>query len=161
MRTMATPDTILPLSASSRLQQSRQALLAQLGQAGPTSQSSAAPGSSSGASGSGTGSAWWRLLKRTALRWWQRHPASTVTDVAMPLLGAYTRQEPLKVLGVAALLGAAVVLTRPWRLLSAGALLAATFRPADMSALVLSMMAQLPTEAAHQQTSGPPAGGVP
>ena len=159
---MATPDNNLPLSASSRLQQSRQALLVQLGHADPSGQANAPSGSHSAASGSGgTGSVWWRLLKRTALRWWQRHPASTVTEVAMPLLGAYTRQEPLKVLGVAALLGAAVVVTRPWRLLSAGALLAATFRPADMSALVLSMLTQVSADAPRNNPSEPLRGGTP
>lgn len=159
---MPTPDPILPLPASSRLQQSRQALLVQLGHAEPTGHTNAASGSRSAATGSGgTDSVWWRLLKRTGLRWWQRHPASTVTEVAVPLLGAYTRQEPLKVLGVAALLGAAVVVTRPWRLLSAGALLAATFRPADMSALVLSMLTQVSAQAPRSNASGPPAGGAP
>lgn len=160
---MATPDNILPLPASSRLQQSRQALLVQLGHAEPSGQANVPSGTHSAASvsGGGTGSVWWRLLKRTALRWWQRHPASTVTEVAMPLLGAYTRQEPLKVLGVAALLGAAVVVTRPWRLLSAGALLAATFRPADMSALVLSMLTQVSAEAPRNNSPGSPSGGAP
>lgn len=156
---MVTPDNILPLPASSRLQQSRQALLVHLGHAEPSGQANAASSSTSGSGG--TGSVWWRLLKRTALRWWQRHPASTVTEVAMPLLGAYTRQEPLKVLGVAALLGAAVVVTRPWRLLSAGALLAATFRPADMSALVLSMLTQVSADTPQNKSSEPLRGGVP
>lgn len=160
---MATPDNILPLPASSRLQQSRQALLVQLGQAEPAGRTNASSGSHQTATGAdaGTDSVWWRLLKRTALRWWQRHPASTVTEVAMPLLGAYTRQEPLKVLGVAALLGAAVVVTRPWRLLSAGALLAATFRPADMSALVLSMLTQVSADAPRNNPLEPPCGGTP
>lgn len=160
---MATPDNILPLPASSRLQQSRQALLVQLGQGEPSGYGKASSSSheATASSGAGTGSVWWRLLKRTALRWWQRHPASTVTEVAMPLLGAYTRQEPLKVLGVAALLGAAVVVTRPWRLLSAGALLAATFRPADMSALVLSMLTQVSADAPRHNPTEPPRGGTP
>ncbi len=78
----------------------------------------------------------------------------------MPLLGAYTRQEPLKVLGVAALLGAAVVVTRPWRLLSAGALLAATFRPADMSALVLSMLTQVSADTPRHNPATPGPGGM-
>lgn len=155
---MATPDTILPLPASSRLQQSRQALLVQLGRAEPQSHAEEPPAGGQPAAGSGV--QWWRLLKRTALRWWQRHPASTVTEVAVPLLGAYTRQEPLKVLGVAALLGAAVVFTRPWRLLSAGALLAATFRPADMSALVLSMLTQVSADAPRHNPATPDAGGM-
>ncbi len=158
---MATPDTRHTLRASNRLQQSRQALLVQLGRAEPSDHAKPAPGSPSDTTGAGTGSVWWRLLKRTALRWWQRHPASTVTEVAVPLLGAYTRQEPLKVLGVAALLGAAVVVTRPWRLLSAGALLAATFRPADMSALVLSMLGQVSSDASRNPASGPPARDAP
>ncbi len=153
---MATPDTIHPLPASSRLQQSRQALLVQLGHAEPQGHAEA-PRGQAAASPDGQ---WWRLLKRTAQRWWQRHPASTVTEVAVPLLGAYTRQEPLKVLGLAALLGAAVVVTRPWRLLSAGALLAATFRPADMSALVLSMLTQVSADAPRHNPATPDAGGM-
>ncbi|MES3010301.1 MAG: hypothetical protein V4738_05940 [Pseudomonadota bacterium] len=156
---MATPDTILPLPASSRLQQSRQALLVQLGRAEPPSHGEEP--AANGPSAAGSGGQWWRLLKRTAQRWWQRHPASTVTEVAMPLLGAYTRQEPLKVLGLAALLGAAVVVTRPWRLLSAGALLAATFRPADMSALVLSMLTQVSADTPRHNPATPDTGGMP
>lgn len=143
-------DTALP--ASNRLQQSRQALLVQLGAAAPPSPASDAPPSDAPAP-SGSDNGWWRLLKRTARRWWSRHPASTVTAVAVPLLGAYTRQAPLKVLGVAALVGAAVVVTRPWRLLSAGALMAATIRPADLSALVLSMLTQVASQPPQHTTT--------
>lgn len=67
----------------------------------------------------------WRLLKYAARNWWYRHPASAVADLAQPLLHDYARAHPFKLLLISAGVGAAAVVLRPWRMVSAGVLLAA------------------------------------
>lgn len=67
----------------------------------------------------------WSLIKYAARTWWQRHPASMVTELARPLLEDYAHAHPFKLLGFSAGAGAAIVVIRPWRMVSAGVLLAA------------------------------------
>jgi hypothetical protein len=75
-----------------------------------------------------------------ARTWWHRHPLNAVAHMAKPVIESYARQEPAKLVGIAALAGAAVVVIRPWRLISAGALLAAVLRPSEISAFAMTMM---------------------
>jgi ElaB/YqjD/DUF883 family membrane-anchored ribosome-binding protein len=44
--------------------------------------------------------------------------------VLQPIVESYTKTNPLKTLGIAAGLGAAVVVLKPWRLITLGSLLA-------------------------------------
>ncbi|MEE1653956.1 MULTISPECIES: hypothetical protein [Brachymonas] len=47
--------------------------------------------------------------------WWARHPAKLALTVGTPLLERYAKRKPLQVLAIAAAVGAAVVVLRPWR----------------------------------------------
>lgn len=83
---------------------------------------------------------WISVARRLGERWWRRHPANAVGQLAKPLLKRYAREQPFKVLGAAAGIGAAVVLIKPWRLLSITAVLAAVLKTSDMADLVTTLM---------------------
>lgn len=83
----------------------------------------------------------WSLVKYGIRNWWQRHPASAVVDLARPLLEDYAHDHPFKLLGFSAGAGAAIVVLRPWRMVSAGVLLAA-LKSSGLSAALLSGLAQ-------------------
>lgn len=133
------------LSPAQRLQASRHAITTHLqsrrGRAREPQPEGAAP--RAGDSPPRRGSPGWLRMARHALRvWWQGHPAYSAALVARPVLADYARHKPVQVLGIAAALGAAVVVLRPWRLISVGALVAATLRSQDTSRLVMSFLAQ-------------------
>ena len=94
---------------------------------------------SAGPASESHGAGLWRSLRRTASVWWRSHPAHLATDIAQPLIGAYARTHPLKLLAVAAGLGAAVVVARPWRLLSVSGVLVAALRSTPVLHLVSSI----------------------
>jgi hypothetical protein len=80
-------------------------------------------------------------------RWWRRHPAHAVGQLARPVLEHYARQEPAKLMAVAAATGAVLVLVKPWRLLSVTAVLAAVLKTSDVADIVNTLM---------QKTTSPP-----
>ena len=61
-------------------------------------------------------------------------------DVAKPLLGKYAEEKPFQLLGVAAAAGAAVVLLRPWRLVSLTGLTVTALKSSQFSRLLLSLL---------------------
>lgn len=93
------------------------------------------------------GTGWWRVAQHALGAWWRGHPAYSAAMVARPVLEGFAREKPVQVIAAAAALGAAVVVLKPWRLVSAGALLAATLKSTDITRLVMSMMASaMPSE---------------
>ena len=86
-------------------------------------------------------SGWWPVFTSLAKTWWHRHPLNAVAHMAQPVIATYAKREPLKLLGAAALAGAVIVVVRPWRLISVGALLAAALRPSEISAFAMTMLA--------------------
>jgi ElaB/YqjD/DUF883 family membrane-anchored ribosome-binding protein len=46
-----------------------------------------------------------------------------VLDILKPVVASYAKSDPLKTLGIAAGVGAAIIVFKPWRLISIGALL--------------------------------------
>lgn len=84
--------------------------------------------------------AWSTVARNMVSRWWRRHPANAVGQIARPLLNRYARQEPAKLIAVAAATGALLVLVKPWRLLSVTAVLAAALKTSDMADLVNTLM---------------------
>ena len=90
----------------------------------------------------------WKTLKRSALMWWRHHPAhmalEVATGVAKPILSRYAEEKPLQLLGTAAALGAAVVLLRPWRLVSISGLLLATVKSPGLSPALMSLITPEP-----------------
>ena len=80
------------------------------------------------------------IARNIGERWWRRHPANAVVQLARPVLGRYARQKPAKLIAIAAGTGALLMLTRPWRLLSATALIAAVLKTSDVADMVTSMV---------------------
>ncbi|MBS0454736.1 MAG: hypothetical protein JSS14_25850 [Proteobacteria bacterium] len=84
--------------------------------------------------------AWAPVARGVARHWWQRHPLHAAGQLARPVLEKYAKEEPIKLVAVAAAVGAAVVLTRPWRLLSASALVATTLKTSELAGVVNALM---------------------
>lgn len=87
---------------------------------------------------------WMPMVRSVAERWWRRHPANAVGQLARPVLDRYARQQPGKLVAVAAASGALIVLVRPWRLLSAGAIVAALMKSSDIADMVTTLMRSTP-----------------
>ena len=123
------------LSAQERLAISRHALVSHLrGTDGP------APAGVGRRRSLLDGVEWAPMARGVARHWWQRHPLHAAGQLARPVLERYAREEPLKLVAVAAAVGAAVVLARPWRLLSTSVLLATVFKTSDVAGVVNALM---------------------
>lgn len=94
------------------------------------------PGGSPGTYATGR----WQGLREAARGWWEQHPAHLAVDLALPLLQAWARRRPLRLLAVAAGAGALVVLARPWRLISVTGLLVAGLRSQHLASLALQAL---------------------
>lgn len=124
------------LTAQQRLAMSRRALLDQL-QGGPQGTAyQAAPRRA----GLFDHVAWSAVARKAAQRWWRRHPANAVAQMARPLVERYAREHPAKLMGLAAGAGALAVLVRPWRLLSVTAVVAALLKTSDVADIVTTLM---------------------
>ncbi|MDQ0568700.1 hypothetical protein QFZ42_000534 [Variovorax paradoxus] len=88
------------------------------------------------------GHQWTSMARSMTERWWRRHPAHAAGQLARPLLEHYARKEPAKLMAIAAATGAAIVLIRPWRLLSFTAVLAAVLKTSDVADVVNTLMQQ-------------------
>ena len=82
----------------------------------------------------------WALIKRALKSWWHHHPASIAMDVAKPLIGRYAQEHPVQLIGIAAGVGAAAVVFKPWRLVSVGGIVLAALKSSDLTGIVLSML---------------------
>ena len=91
------------------------------------------------------GGVWGSVARSVAQRWWRRHPAHAVGQLARPLLEHYARKEPAKLMAAAAATGALLVLVRPWRLLSVTAVLAAVLKTSDVADVVNTLMQKTPS----------------
>jgi hypothetical protein len=107
-------------------------------------------GDESGTSESGK-SFWPSAVGRAVQVWWRQHPFSMAVDVARPVLGRYAQNQPLKLLGVAAAVGAAAVLIRPWRLISVGGIALAAVKSAAVPSVLMSMFSS--TDPDYPETS--------
>ncbi|MDR6890111.1 MULTISPECIES: hypothetical protein [Variovorax] len=94
------------------------------------------------ASPRGSSHRWMSMARSMTERWWRRHPAHAMGQLARPLLEHYARREPAKLMAIAAATGAAVVLIKPWRLLSFTAVLAAVLKTSDIADVVNTLMQQ-------------------
>ncbi len=82
----------------------------------------------------------WGNFKHAIFSWWHHHPARVALDFGRPVVGRYAESHPLKLLGIAAGVGAAVVILRPWRLVSIGGLALAALKSSQLSGIMLSML---------------------
>jgi len=83
---------------------------------------------------------WAPVARKMARHWWQRHPANAVVQVALPVLERYAREQPFKLVTAAATVGALVVLTRPWKLLSSAAVATAVLKTSDVAGVLNTLM---------------------
>ena len=83
---------------------------------------------------------WLPLGRRVAERWWRRHPANAMLQLARPALERHAREQPAQLMLAAAATGAVLVVVRPWRLLSATALLAMVLKTSDVADVVTTLM---------------------
>lgn len=88
---------------------------------------------------SGSAGFWPSAVARAVRTWWRRHPVSMAVDVATPVVGRYAKKHPYKLLGVAAAAGVAMVVIRPWRLLSIGGILLAAIKSAAVPSVLMSL----------------------
>jgi hypothetical protein len=131
------------LTPQQRLTVSRQALIAQLyGEQSYPDEIDAAEGPRRHRSGNASSRpySWSAVAGNVVRRWWRRHPANAAGQLALPVLERYAREEPAKLVAVAAATGALVVLVKPWRLLSITAVLAAVLKTSDVADLVTTLM---------------------
>jgi hypothetical protein len=134
-----------------RLAQSRRAIVRHLRKddRGFRAEDGAEESSEDGRAGDGSAAAsrfprmqstWWPLLARAGRTWWRHHPAHLATDIATPVLKAYAREKPLQLVGLAAGLGAAAMLIRPWRRVSFTRMVTGVLGSAELSGAVLSVL---------------------
>ena len=88
---------------------------------------------------------WPSAVARAVRTWWRHHPVSMAVDVAKPVVRRYAKGHPFKLLGVAAVAGAAIVLVRPWRLLSLGGILLAAVKSAAVPSVLMSLFSPADT----------------
>jgi hypothetical protein len=135
--------TTAPLSAQERLAASRLAIVRDMNREDPDAE---APGLDEYAnediseSGIDASSGSWDLVKQVACSWWQSHPANLALDVAKPMMQGYARDQPVKLLGIAAATGAALVVLRPWRLISLTGVALAMLKSTEVSGIVQSLI---------------------
>lgn len=82
----------------------------------------------------------WQQVRETVGAWWHSHPAHLALEVAEPVFDKYARAHPVRVLALSAAAGAAVVLARPWRLISVTGLLLAAVKSTQATALASAML---------------------
>lgn len=145
-------------SPQDRLATSRKALVRHMSRDSRPETTDARPTDSSHVPLSGPASSGARLpngtfamLKRGVRGWWRHHPANFAVSLANPLLGRYAKQSPFRLLAISAGVGAALVLLKPWRLVSMGGLALATLKSSEFTGLLTSLLS------AHPDDVEPPA----
>ena len=98
----------------------------------------------------------WQILVQAVRAWWQHHPAHLAVDIGRPFLNKFAQDKPMQLLGIAAGVGAAVVLIKPWRLVSITGLAVAAFKSTNLSSTLLSMLPLAVTRRNARQTQQPP-----
>jgi len=92
-----------------------------------------------------SGFEWLAVAQRLGLHWWRRHPLRAAGEVARPLLEQAARERPLTVVATAAAAGGLLVLTRPWRLLTLSATVAALLKTSELAGVITTLMHREPS----------------
>ncbi|MEJ8854287.1 hypothetical protein WKW79_06890 [Variovorax robiniae] len=132
------------LTAQQRLAVSRRALVREMNggapQELPLRTSARASGGTEGGAGFLENFAWAKVGRKVVERWWRRHPANAASQLARPFLDRYAKEQPVKLVAIAATTGALIVLARPWRLLSVTAVVTALLKSSDIADMVTTLM---------------------
>lgn len=144
----------IDLSPQERLAVSRKAIVKHMSRHHPEVQNGLAneiahDSSSPASSGSGG----FARLRYAARMWWHRHPASALADLASPVLNGYAKTHPFKLLGISVVTGAALVVIRPWRMVSGSALLIAAVKSSGLSNTLLTMLSSLSSYSGSSDTT--------
>lgn len=137
--------SLTELTPQERLAISRRAIIRQMNRYHPAAEDDhyfdpdEAPLPNSASPGAGI------VVKRAIRSWWRHQPASIVADLAQPLLADYAKVHPFKLLSMSAGVGAAIILIRPWRMISVGFLLN-TLKSSGLSNLLLAGLAPPPAD---------------
>lgn len=83
---------------------------------------------------------WSALFEAGLASWWHDHPARAGASLLRSATAEYARKKPLQVVTIAAVAGAAVVLLKPWRLVSVSALALSLFRSSNFTGVATSML---------------------
>ena len=138
--------TTLSDSPQSRLTASRKALVRQMTRTDGRAENTltgALPESNHDAAEVDTNterSSTWQIIVQAAQAWWQHHPVQIAVDIGRPFLTNYARDKPIQLLAIAAGVGAAAVLVKPWRLVSVTGLAVAAFKSTKISSTLLSLL---------------------
>jgi hypothetical protein len=89
-------------------------------------------------------------LRHAIKTWWRYHPAHLGLELATPALSAYAERKPLQYLGIAAALGAVIMIARPWRLISVTGLLVGIAKSSQVSGLLLSALSAADFQKDHE-----------
>lgn len=141
------PPNATPDNPVLRLAQSRHALVRHMNgepaQSGTDPRRDAgAPANAADGAGDPDGDTFFSTVSHALSVWWRHHPYNAAVDLARPVVQGYARQHPVKLLGIAAAAGAAVVIIKPWRLVSIGGLLLATVKSSGLSSVVMSLVSR-------------------
>ena len=95
---------------------------------------------------------WLSGMSAAARSWWSHHPAQIAVEMATPALRGVMRRHPFPVLGACAGVGALLVVTRPWRLVSLTTLVVAIVKSSQLSGVVMSALTN--AQGWHEQQRG-------
>ena len=99
-----------------------------------------------------SGNRWLGGMSSAARAWWNHHPAQMAVELATPALQSYMRKRPFQVLALSAGVGALLVVTRPWRLISVTTLVVAVVKSSQLSGVVMSALSD--AQGWHEQQRG-------
>ena len=86
----------------------------------------------------------WQTVRRALRVWWYNHPAQLALELGKPVLNKYAQEKPLQLLGISAAVGAAIILLKPWRLVSMTSLAVAAVKSSQVSGVLLSLLTTQP-----------------
>lgn len=95
----------------------------------------------------------WRMVQRALRVWWHHHPAQLALELGKPVLRKYAQEKPLQLLGMSAAAGAAIVLLKPWRLVSVTSLAMTAIKSSQVSGVLLSLLTTQPIQPRTKNTT--------
>lgn len=149
------------MTPAEKLDRSRLAIIEYLERREHRGEPSADDGSPAGDDGDGgghffSGDGWLGGVASAARTWWRHHPAQLALEMATPSLRSYMRRRPFQVLALSAGVGALLVVTRPWRLISLTTLVVAIVKSSQLSGVVMSALSDAQGWQSQQQGREPP-----
>lgn len=101
---------------------------------------------------SATGIHWSSLVETGVASWWHAHPARAGAVLLRSATEDYARKKPGQAMAAAAVVGAALVLFRPWRLVSASALIFSVLRSSNFTGMATTVL-ETAAQSLHKERS--------